>query len=195
MIYANYSKKTGKLLGYYDDDIHSKIPEPNIEITEEQHQEAVAINANFVEDGKLVYRKPVLDGETLKKNRNARREAIFSRVVARITAVSMDREDLDTPEAIQAQKQVYDNFYAAALAGKFGTKKQNEAVIAAHEAAEEYAINLTKMAHAANKAIGALIEAGDDRADAALDYVESLNLTRAELTPEKLAEIKQALGL
>ena len=41
MYYANYDENTGEILGFYVDGIHEVIPSPNIELTEEQWQQAV----------------------------------------------------------------------------------------------------------------------------------------------------------
>lgn len=57
MKYAHYDEHNN-LIGYYSKDVHDVIPEPTLEITEEQWQEALEINANKVEDGKLVYIEP-----------------------------------------------------------------------------------------------------------------------------------------
>ena len=54
MKYAHLEKNTNRLLGWYSDDIHSKIPTPNIEVTDEVWQEAININANCYEDGKFI---------------------------------------------------------------------------------------------------------------------------------------------
>ena len=43
-----------KLQGWYSDDIHSNIPTPNIEVTDEVWQEAININANCYENGKFI---------------------------------------------------------------------------------------------------------------------------------------------
>lgn len=43
-----------KIQGWYDDSIHSEIPTPNIEVSEEVWQEAININANCYEDGKFI---------------------------------------------------------------------------------------------------------------------------------------------
>ena len=43
-----------KLQGWYDTEIHSEIPTPNVEVTEQQWQEAININANCYEDGKFI---------------------------------------------------------------------------------------------------------------------------------------------
>lgn len=49
MKYAHYDKDTKRLLGYYDDEIHENIPEPNIEISDEEWREALNKNANSVD--------------------------------------------------------------------------------------------------------------------------------------------------
>lgn len=54
MKYANYDKTTGQILGWYDDNIHSKIPEPNIEVSEKVWQEAININANCYKDSEFI---------------------------------------------------------------------------------------------------------------------------------------------
>lgn len=54
MKYANIENGTNKLLGWYDDSIHSEIPTPNIEVTDKVWQEALNINANYYENGKFV---------------------------------------------------------------------------------------------------------------------------------------------
>lgn len=43
-----------KLQGWYDSEIHTEIPTPNIEVTDEVWQEAININANCYEDGKFI---------------------------------------------------------------------------------------------------------------------------------------------
>nr|DAP22316.1 MAG TPA: hypothetical protein [Caudoviricetes sp.] len=49
MKYAHYDKNTKRLLGYYDDEIHNDIPEPNIEISDEDWAKALNENANSVD--------------------------------------------------------------------------------------------------------------------------------------------------
>lgn len=84
MKYANYDKETGKLLGWYDSEINgiyipkvpekldedgnietkeipayydtSKIPTPNIEVSEEIWSEAVRNGYNFVDNGTLTFK-------------------------------------------------------------------------------------------------------------------------------------------
>lgn len=52
--YAHLEKYTNKLLGWYDDSIHSEIPTSNVEVSDEVWQEAININANCYEDGKFI---------------------------------------------------------------------------------------------------------------------------------------------
>lgn len=54
MKYAHLEKDTNKLLGWYDDNIHSEIPDTNIEVSENVWQEAININANCYIDGKFI---------------------------------------------------------------------------------------------------------------------------------------------
>lgn len=42
------------LLGWYDTDIHTTIPTPNIDVTEEEWQDAISISANTFENGKFI---------------------------------------------------------------------------------------------------------------------------------------------
>lgn len=67
MKYAHLEKDTNKLLGWYDDNIHSKIPTPNIEVTDDVWQEAININANCYENGKFI----VKDFRTAQEIRTA----------------------------------------------------------------------------------------------------------------------------
>ena len=46
MKYVNFDEN-GKILGFYDDEIHSTIPKPNVKITDEKWQEALRSGANF----------------------------------------------------------------------------------------------------------------------------------------------------
>ena len=49
MKYAHYDKTNGKLLGWYDDEIHNNIPKPNIQVSDEVWEEAINNNYNYVD--------------------------------------------------------------------------------------------------------------------------------------------------
>ena len=59
-----------KLQGWYDDSIHSKIPTPNIEVTDEVWQEAININANCYENGKFIVKDFRTEEEIRKEEIN-----------------------------------------------------------------------------------------------------------------------------
>ena len=54
MKYAHIENGTNRLLGWYTKEIHSKIPTPNIEVTDEVWQEAINISANCYENGEFI---------------------------------------------------------------------------------------------------------------------------------------------
>lgn len=64
MKYAYLEENTNKILGWYSDDIHSEIPTPNIEVTEEVWQEAININANCYENGEFIVKDFRTEEET-----------------------------------------------------------------------------------------------------------------------------------
>ena len=68
MKYAHLEKDTNKLLGWYDKEIHTTIPTPNIEVTDEVWQESISINANCYENGKFIV-KDFRTGEELEEIR------------------------------------------------------------------------------------------------------------------------------
>ena len=81
MKHAHLEKDTNKLLGWYDDTIHSVIPTPNIEVKEEVWQEAININANCYEDGEFI----VKDFRTDEELEEARVQNINSYTQSYIT--------------------------------------------------------------------------------------------------------------
>ena len=54
MKYVNIENGTNKILGWYDNEIHLDIPTPNIEVDENDWQEALRINANCYENGEFI---------------------------------------------------------------------------------------------------------------------------------------------
>jgi len=47
MKYYAHIDNTGKIQGWYNDELHNNIPSPNIEVSPQIWQEAISINANF----------------------------------------------------------------------------------------------------------------------------------------------------
>ena len=63
MKYAHLEKNTNKILGWYSDDIHTNIPTPNIEVSDEVWQDAININANCYENGNFIVKDFRIDEE------------------------------------------------------------------------------------------------------------------------------------
>ena len=61
MKYANYDKETNEILGYYDDEIHESIPEPNIKISDDEWKKALSIGADYIQNGELIKKEPKVD--------------------------------------------------------------------------------------------------------------------------------------
>lgn len=90
MKYAHLEKDTNKLLGWYSDDIHSDIPTPNIEVTDEVWQEAININANCYEDGKFIvkdFRTPEEIQQALYNQWKAERQSKVDNIEVELNGV------------------------------------------------------------------------------------------------------------
>lgn len=83
MKYAHLEQDTNKILGWYSDEIHSEIPTPNIEVTDEVWQEALNINANCYENGEFIFK----DFRTVVEIEDNRIQKIESRCNQLIEAV------------------------------------------------------------------------------------------------------------
>jgi len=122
MKYAHYNKKTGKLIGYFDDTIHQTIPEPNIQITEEQWQEAIDNGYNYVEakNKTLSYKDFRTEEEKLndtKKNKINYLKQNFLETLKKgyVTSVSKNRFYTEEQD-IAKLKNAYDLAIAANVA-------------------------------------------------------------------------------
>ena len=70
MKYVHLEEKTNKILGWYDDKIHSEIPTPNVEVSDKTWQVAININANFYDkDTKTFILKDLRTLEEMKKSK------------------------------------------------------------------------------------------------------------------------------
>ena len=102
MKYTHLEEQTNKILGWYSDEIHSEIPTPNIEVTEEVWQEAININANCYENGKFI----VKDFRTAEEINDIRIQQIESKCNHAIEAIypiykQMNITNLLTPYTVE----------------------------------------------------------------------------------------------
>lgn len=81
MKYAHYDPQTGKLLGWYDEQIHgSNIPQPVLEVSDDIWQEAIVNNYNFVDvENKRLSYKDFRSLDELKQAKKRQAEAEYSR--------------------------------------------------------------------------------------------------------------------
>jgi hypothetical protein len=99
MKYAHLDNK--KLLGWYDSEIHSNIPTPNVKVSNEMWQTAINIGANAFVDGQFV----VKDFSTQEEKNQAR--------IYELKQLLKDSDykvlpDYDKPdETIKAQRQAW----------------------------------------------------------------------------------------
>ncbi|MBQ9526902.1 MAG: DUF4376 domain-containing protein [Fretibacterium sp.] len=106
---AHYNSETGEILGFYTPDIHGAIPEPNVELSEEQWQAALS-RPHIVKDGCLVEvlsKVPTLNElkrAKLAEIANARYRAEGEGIAIQGVSVFSDRESqaMITGAALQA---------------------------------------------------------------------------------------------
>jgi hypothetical protein len=57
MKYAHYDQATGDVIGFYSDDIHSEIPSPNVELTEDEWLPLLGRSLQYL-DGQFLDKQP-----------------------------------------------------------------------------------------------------------------------------------------
>jgi len=75
---AHYDRTNGKLLGWYDDNIHPSIPTPNIKVSDEDWKQAININANFINENGILSKKDFRTLEQLKVSKLKELEVSYS---------------------------------------------------------------------------------------------------------------------
>ena len=83
---AHIENGTNKLLGWYTKEIHSKIPTPNIEVTDEVWYKALTINANYYENGKFIF-KDFRTEEEINESRIQGIEAKCNQVIEAVYSI------------------------------------------------------------------------------------------------------------
>jgi len=107
MKYAHYDETNGKILGWYDSEIHKTIPTPNIEVSETDWQVAIDNNYNSVDTttGALSFK----DFRTLDELKFAKiseiNNACSSQIVSGFTSTALDTA---TPTTYHYQSEQID---------------------------------------------------------------------------------------
>ena len=82
MKYAHYDKETGRLLGYYDTELHETIPELSVKITDKQWKEAINNNYNYVDiENKKLSKKDFKTLEQLKQSKKQEIEQVYLKTI------------------------------------------------------------------------------------------------------------------
>jgi hypothetical protein len=93
--------KNNKILGWYDKEINSVIPIPNVEVTDDQWLNALAINANTYKNGVFSYVVEI-SPEQVKANRIIELKSLLKDSDYKVLP------DYDKPdEAIKTQRQAW----------------------------------------------------------------------------------------
>ena len=116
MKYAHLKENTNKILGWYSDDIHSEIPTPNIEVTDEVWQEAININANCYKNGKFIVKDfrtdeevELANTERIKSELKSAKKIALDNIVVDVDGKLFDGNEtarLNIMSAIQASELV-----------------------------------------------------------------------------------------
>jgi hypothetical protein len=61
MKYAHYDQATGDVIGFYSDDIHSEIPSPNVELTEDEWLALLGRSLQYLDGQFLDKQQPAPD--------------------------------------------------------------------------------------------------------------------------------------
>jgi len=146
-------------------------------------------------DGKVV------EGESeaerllrIQSSRLSRLEQIFSTKTVGLKKLAIDKPWMNDVEAINNQYRVYEEMYKNAKNGLYDAAT-NDAIIAANENAKSTLAPLTLLLNTIRGVIEAAIYANDVNSDAMLDAADAITLTKEELTPAKIDEIKAVFGL
>lgn len=86
MTYHAHIKPSGELLGWYNKEIHTDIPTPNVEVAEEVWQQAIEDNANFYDKkaGKFSvkdFRTKTQKLKGLKRQKRSERDAALQELL------------------------------------------------------------------------------------------------------------------
>ncbi len=96
---ANYDRKTRELKGWYDKEIHTKIPTPNIEVTNEIWEKALNEGANFVDvENKTLSVKDFRSKEELKEAEVAKLKAKKTQALKELTVTTKNKNTFDANE-------------------------------------------------------------------------------------------------
>jgi len=142
-----------------------------------------------------IYNNGVLEDKPLTtEDRFKRLEQIFNDKTTGLKKIAVDKPWMTDYEAINNQYRVYEEMYKNALAGRY-TPDVNTAIITANEGTKAALADLTLLLNNVRAVIENAIFIEADNVDFLLDEADAISLTKAELTPEAIAQIMTTFGL
>ena len=105
MFYANYDENTGEILGFYNDEIHTEIPQPYIELTNEEWKKALSGSYRVIDNVIKEYIPPVQELTTVEKITQAQTK--YSRIFAELRDFYIAAEINNNSESMEAIKDKY----------------------------------------------------------------------------------------
>ena len=135
----------------------------------------------------------VLTEEQIKENRVNRINSVLDKIVKQLEKTGVDVPYLKGT-AIEAQKKLYDFMYSCALKGYY-TNEENDAIIQAHEDAEQFLAITTKLVNDVRRVLFERIDSGYEDIDSDIEYVSSFKITKESITNEVLQSIKERFGV
>lgn len=139
------------------------------------------------------YLIPLIDS-FMKPYRFQRLEKIFSNKTLGLKKLAIDKDWMTNAETINDQYRVYEEMYKNALKGYYDDAT-NQAIIQANETAKQLTAPITLLLNTVRSKLQVMIENDESNIDELLKEAENISLSKSDLTPEKIQEIKDIFGV
>lgn len=139
-------------------------------------------------------KKKELTEEDIRQKRYNNLSKVFGQKITMLKRIAIDKPYMRDSATVEAQFQTYETMYASAKNGLY-SDAENKAIIAANEAIKAALAQFTLLMNNVRSVIEAKIEAGADDVEDILSRAEAVELGKNDLTPEKLAALKEEFGL
>lgn len=121
-------------------------------------------------------------------------ELLIKQKTTGLKKLAINKPWMQNSEAVNDQYRVYEEMYKSAKNGNYDNAT-NEAIIQANEASKALVAPVLLLLNSVRGVIEKAILENSDNVDELLIAARSVNLTKEELSSEKVAEIKASFGL
>jgi len=139
-------------------------------------------------------KKKELTEEDIRQKRYNNLSKVFGQKIIMLKRIAIDKPYMRDSSTVEAQFQTYETMYESAKKGLY-SDAENKAIIAANEAIKTALAPFTLLMNNVRSIIEAKIESGADDVEDILSRAEAVELAKDDLTPEKLAALKEEFGL